>query len=196
MEANNIPFTTWLNTIPNTPLPITLAKFTGKILSNGGGVELYWLTLSETNNKYFTIWSSKDAKEWTVIAEIAGAGNSSKSLNYNYKDNNLAVNNYYRLQQTDHDGKSTLSGIIHINKLSSASAIKLFPNPSQAQLYIQHEGIATEIIIYDVQGKEHYRKNTDESIFQTQINIADFPKGTYFVKFSDASIPSQRFTKN
>ncbi|PLX01219.1 MAG: hypothetical protein C0594_13795, partial [Marinilabiliales bacterium] len=100
-------------------LPIKLTRFEGK----PSGLEnmLIWETASECNNNYFTIEKSKDAKEFIVLGTVAGAGYSNSSITYTYTDNNPYKNiSYYRLRQTDYDGKSTLSSTIKIyNVLNS-----------------------------------------------------------------------------
>lgn len=95
-------------------LPIKLISFNGKHTLSGN--ELYWETLSETNNDYFTLYRTNDSISWIIVAMIDGNGNSSKIIRYTYIDNNFINDiNYYKLRQTDYDGNYSDSDIIYID---------------------------------------------------------------------------------
>lgn len=126
----------------SSSLPIELVYFNAKL--SGGKVELNWKTASETNNEYFTIEKSRDGKAFEVVGIIAGAGTSSSALNYTtFDDNPYPGISYYRLKQTDFDGKFEYSELVSVyNSRKDASEIKLFNNPSDGgtfQLYISGE---------------------------------------------------------
>jgi hypothetical protein len=90
----------------STPLPIELLTFSAKVNSNKK-VDLNWSTASEINNDYFTVQRSADLEHIEEIENVDGAGNSSQTLHYHTLDNNpLKGISYYRLKQTDFDGKT------------------------------------------------------------------------------------------
>lgn len=95
-------------------LPIKLVSFTGK--KSGTNNELKWTTASEQNNDFFTIEKTFDGIDFETVGLENGAGNSNEYLNYSLTDYNArkAVN-YYRLKQTDFDGKYDFSEIISID---------------------------------------------------------------------------------
>ena len=79
-------------------------------------VILNWTTASELNNDYFTIERSKDAVEFQPIKFVEGAGNSNSILNYEIIDvNPFLGTSYYRLKQTDFNGKYSFSNIVSVN---------------------------------------------------------------------------------
>ncbi|HET6226747.1 MAG TPA: T9SS type A sorting domain-containing protein, partial [Bacteroidia bacterium] len=89
-------------------LPIELVKFYG--LNNNNGNIIYWTTASEENNDYFTLEHSTNGKNFNAIFTIKGAGNSTSIINYSYTHvDPPCCLNYYRLHQTDYDGKRTCS---------------------------------------------------------------------------------------
>lgn len=95
-------------------LPIELLYFKGS-LYNSDNI-LHWSTASEDNNDYFTIEKTKDGIDWEVVDREPGAGNSSNQLYYSFVDENVeSIINYYRLKQTDYDGKFKYSDIISID---------------------------------------------------------------------------------
>lgn len=99
---------------PPVDLPIELLYFKGKN-ENETNI-LYWSTASEINNDYFTIEKSYDGYIFKDIDYIVGAGHSTHQLYYEYHDSNTQpFITYYRLKQTDYDGKYEYSEIISID---------------------------------------------------------------------------------
>ncbi|MCK4661537.1 MAG: T9SS type A sorting domain-containing protein [Bacteroidales bacterium] len=153
----------------SNPLPIELLSFTAKVKENI--VELNWITASEKNNDYFTIEKSLNGIDFEKITDVSGAGNSNNILTYQIADNNPDIGvNYYRLQQTDYDGETTISDIISVNiddlmKLITDLPINVnvFPNPATngniniSLKTIENEEI--EISITDLMGKEYFNKS-------------------------------------
>ena len=118
------------------PLPIELLDFKGKYMNNQS--VLSWVTASEKDNDYFILERSEDAREFTQIGKIDGAGNSNSFLNYQYIDvkpiNQVA---YYRLKQIDFDGQYSYSQVIALrNNQKLNTEIKAYPNPSNGNFLI------------------------------------------------------------
>lgn len=101
-------------TIIFAPLPIELLYFNGH--NNNIFNLLEWSSATETNNDYYTIEKSVDAVNWDIVSVIKGAGNSSMPLRYTYHDVSIKSQiNYYRLKQTDFNGKFKYHSIIAID---------------------------------------------------------------------------------
>lgn len=99
---------------PSTPLPIELVEFSGQNYENYN--DITWVTVSEINNDYFTLYRSTDAFDWTIITTIDGLGTSSTPKFYEYKDygyNKTSIS-YYKLTQTDFNGISESFNIIAV----------------------------------------------------------------------------------
>ncbi len=97
-----------------TALPIELMLFEGKKYATSN--EFYWETASELNNDFFTLEKTNDGKEFETIGEKDGAGTSTDKSIYFMDDYNVRTAiNYYRLKQTDYDGKFTYSELISID---------------------------------------------------------------------------------
>ena len=115
-----------------SPLPITLLNFDVQAILENAVIS--WTTASETNNDYFTIERSKDAVNFNPLIEVDGAGNSNQILNYKFTDvNPFEGTSYYRLKQTDFDGKYKYSEIKAVSFLNTAQNQYwyVFPNPCQ-----------------------------------------------------------------
>ena len=104
-----------------TVLPIDLLYFAGN--KEGRDNVLFWGTASEFNNDFFTIEKTKDGENFESIGNINGAGTSLESNNYNLYDYSVErVINYYRLKQTDFDGKSTTTDLISIDNTEDSNS--------------------------------------------------------------------------
>jgi len=113
------------------PLPIELVSFDAQKSSEG--VQLKWITATETNNDYFTLEKSNDAFSWVAIGRLDGAGNSQEQRHYAFGDAKpYSGYNYYRLRQTDFNGNSRTSNVIAVDCSSDEKTFisSVFPNPS------------------------------------------------------------------
>jgi hypothetical protein len=109
-------------TSPSVALPIELTQFTVK--SEQRFNILSWTTESEHNNDYFNIEKTLDGETFENIGYIKGAGNSTYPTTYLFTDYNSNRDiNYYRLKQTDLDGKFTYSDLISIDTRIKAKII-------------------------------------------------------------------------
>jgi len=133
---------------PSAILPIELLNFKG--ITNNNSNILFWFTSTEINNDYFTVEKSMDAIYFIEIGTIQGAGNSNSVLEYQFIDDNLTEPvNYYRLKQTDFDGKYTYSNVIVLSNQSSSNIY--FNNTSNLLEIGKIEG---NVKIYNLQGQE------------------------------------------
>ncbi len=90
------------------PLPIVLENF--KAICADNKTTLTWTTISESNNDYFSVLKSTNAKKFEIIGTVKGHGNSNIPVTYLYSDpyqNNGDV--FYKLLQHDFDGKISSS---------------------------------------------------------------------------------------
>lgn len=168
--------------------PINLTTFSGNKIEKN--VLLNWTTASEKNNSHFNIQRSIDGLNFEKIARVIGKGNSSSINNYNYSDDNVPNNNlYYRLQQVDMDGKSTLSSVILIKYEKKESIeLNIYPNP-----VINHTAIITlknapigqyNISFKGLKGETIFTKNINQSIVNSNVEIqlpTSISKGFYFI---------------
>jgi Secretion system C-terminal sorting domain len=166
-----------------SPLPIALLNF--EVKANNNTVDLVWTTLTEINNDYFTIEKSTNLIDWSMVSEMKGAGNSNKSINYKTSDLNPFMGiSYYRLKQTDFDGKYSYSDIKKIS-FNSDNKIVLYPNIFNNQFTIEGNNIESrEINIFNLIGQDvkHFTKQTKTSDSQIVIDAINLSTGFYYVK--------------
>jgi hypothetical protein len=109
--VNSLTFTTPL-AIGSGVLPVLFTKFDAACTNNGALVK--WSTGSEFNSDYFELQRSTNGNNWTSVATIKAAGNSSTTHTYQQLDlNGGAV--YYRIKQVDLDGHPVYTSIIRTN---------------------------------------------------------------------------------
>lgn len=108
-----------------TTLPIELGYFNHRVEFNR--VRLLWSTLSEFNNNYFEVYTSKDFENWEKIGKVYGSGDSSIPITYDliHEDPKDGIN-YYRLHQVDFDGTVTLSDVISVTFLKKSTPVDIF----------------------------------------------------------------------
>jgi alpha-tubulin suppressor-like RCC1 family protein len=174
-------------------LPVELLSFTGKSLSNS--ILLEWSTASEINNDYFTIEKSRDGIAFSELGKINGAGNSTQLNSYSLIDENpFSGTNYYRLKQTDFDGKYSYSEIIAVKLFSSPHDIFLFPNPaahySSVNFYLDNIE-QVQIDLFDITGrkiKELFNGNLLAGKQEIKIDIGNIENGIYRLTLSGTRI--------
>lgn len=115
-----------------SPLPISLLSFDAKLVDKVK-VKLDWKTATEVNNDYFTIEKSKNGATFEETGRVKGSGNSSTEKSYSLVDDNpYEGNSYYRLKQTDFDGKNETFDMVAVyyeKKPGEGCVLKVFPNP-------------------------------------------------------------------
>ena len=97
-----------------TELPIELISFNGTKIDDSK-VELDWSTATEINNDFFTIERLNEQMVFTTIDSVSAAGTSFNVMTYKYTDVPRNEILYYRLKQTDFDGKFSYSEIISVD---------------------------------------------------------------------------------
>jgi hypothetical protein len=166
-------------------LPIALLSFSaGRV---GEDVQLNWVTASEINNNYFTVERSKDGTSFEEVIQIQGARNSNTILYYSAMDDKpYSGTSYYRLKQTDMNGKFVYENIVEVDfaKLFKAG---MYPNPFSTALTIMiNDTIQIThyiVCIYNALGEEVM--NTIISKQLTVFETGSFPSGVYFYKMFD-----------
>lgn len=135
-----------------TVLPIELFQFGGKVC--GPAICLDWKTQSEKNNSHFVVQKTADGRNFNDIGRVesqANGGKSSSTLEYTFEDQSpTAGYNYYRLLQTDIDGKQHPSPLIVVEAAATEfSEITLYPNPGTGYFTVD-AGRRMDVMTLDV----------------------------------------------
>ena len=165
-------------------LPIELVYFKASLLDKKVLIE--WETASEINNDYFTIERSMDGISFNSFSIVDGAGNSNSTLNYSAIDNNpLNGISYYRLKQTDFDGKYSYSNIVSVYIENQEIIQNLWYNKDDNKINIEiNSTYSSEYIItaYDICGKQIINKKAFiDGKMNLKINTDNIPSGIYTI---------------
>lgn len=178
-------------------LPVQLLSFTGNLVKNDA--QLAWKTTNEINNSYFNVQRSIDGAVFANVAKVNAAGNIAAINNYTFTDANVTAYNanalYYRLQQVDKNGKSTLSNIVKIN-IANVDGIVVSPNPAHKIAYLRSATNINnaEINVTDMAGHVLYSaKQNIQAGTQVPVNVSSFAAGTYNVTITAAGTAQKQF---
>ncbi len=147
----------WTLSGNNTPLPVKLLSFSGNC--DGKNTLLKWTTATEINNDHFTVLRSTDGVNYEGIGLVEGHGNSTSTINYSFTDeNSFAEFTYYKLIQSDYDGRSEEFGPVIIRGCKSNSNVDVVVTGTEsgnASLLVQspYSGNFT-IEIFSSQGQQ------------------------------------------
>jgi hypothetical protein len=186
------------------PLPIDLLNFDVTLLKEKK-VAIDWTTASEQNNFYFEVQRSPNCIDWKSIKTIDGAGNSNQPVKYKSLDvEPLPGLSFYRLKQTDFDGKMDYSRIRSVNAGSSYDInIGLDPTINCITFNCEIDQDASIVLdIYDMNGrlvKQSLLQSIRKGIpYSTEITIADFNKGVYFYRavINNKDVATGKLVKN
>lgn len=160
------------------PSPVTLKNFRiGK--STCESIDIEWTTVSEINNDGWNIEKSYDGRSWEEIGFVAGKGNSSDLQKYTFTDRAIedgysAI--YYRLNQVDLDGRSTLSDVVKTS-IDCAGDFSFFPNPASSIITLNNMGTG-QVDILSASGKR-----VATGITSDEYDVSHLNKGVYLVRY-------------
>jgi hypothetical protein len=184
----------------NNPLPVALLEFS--VACQNGLASIQWSTASETNNDFFSIEKSPDMETWETVNVVPGAGNSNSVINYSIMDPQVfSGTSYYRLKQTDFDGKFTYTDIRSLD-CGNAGLVStsLYPNPAEEFINIQILApFAQKVImhVYDIFGQNVFSKEINvDNQFTYRLDLGNLAAGTYTIAVvSGSEIYNAQFVK-
>ncbi|MFD2919284.1 T9SS type A sorting domain-containing protein [Terrimonas rubra] len=168
----------------SSSLPVTWASFTaGK---QGDHIALDWSTATEQNTKEFVVQHKTGTGNWNNIAVISAAGNSNALRNYNYT-HLYPVNgvNYYRIQQTDLDEKSSFTDIQLVKFTNSSPAFVIKENPVVNGIIKVQLHQPADLFLYDMQGRLIWQQQQASGLIS--IPVQRNPAGLYTLRTKDDS---------
>jgi len=168
---------------PAALVPLNLVSFKGECRNNRA--QINWTTSAEVNNRFFTIERSADGIQYTAVGDVQGAGNSNQVRHYSFTDAARPDGiSYYRLRQTDYDGRSrTYSSVAVHNCTAAVDPISVFPNPFSDFITITPQVSSGRKIMISI------LNDIGEKVFETpstlrlqKLDMRSLPKGVYFVR--------------
>jgi hypothetical protein len=162
------------------PLPLTWLSFTAKAQNNSQSL-LQWATAQEQNTKDFYIQYCSDGISWVTIGSLPAAGNSNFTSHYNYVHTNpIKGINYYRIKQTDVDGRYSYSPIRMLSFTKNLQPFVILGNPVINDVLTLQVNMATSLAFYTADGKLLWQEQVNAGT--KTINVSCYAKGTYLLK--------------
>lgn len=152
-DTGDDPANTSLTVTEGEVLPISLLYFKGS-LQNGKAI-LIWETSQELNNKNFVIEKSLTGNDYSSIATITAKGNISGGYKYSFTDNNFSNKAFYRLKQTDLNGKETIFNIVDLKNAAALYAVSVSNHAGMSRIlfYNGYQNQKIQVRFTDMQGK-------------------------------------------
>ena len=103
-------------------LPVVLVSFDA--VKQSTGVSLTWKTQQEFNTKEFVIEKSSNGIDFTSVASVVAAGNSTVVRSYTYNDGTMVSGIvYYRVRIVDFECKSVITPVKAVRSSNSAAKV-------------------------------------------------------------------------
>jgi len=182
---------TWHIGTSNThasPLPIQLTSFTADCANYAA--LLKWTTATETNNDFFTLEKTQDGNYFEKVAVLPGAGTSTTPRDYLFTDQSpFTTTSYYRLSQTDLDGKTTALNTIVYVPCENQNAVTSFAYNKSIKVEINSTTEETyTITLYNSLGQMVYNKSVSTYQGLNSYNITpNTGNGVYILRVTGTS---------
>lgn len=175
-------------------LPLDILEFKGSVVNDDGFLQ--WTTDNELNTSAFIVERSIDGRNYESIGSVAAA-NAPGVHSYSYTDANIvslgAGNIYYRLKQTDIDGKYTYSNVVVLSVSSGKNFVLLYPNPVKDKVNMtinvsQKEKMQWQLT--DNMGRRVKAGSYDllPGSMAVSIDIANLSSGMYLIQLNSSSL--------
>lgn len=193
-EAFNIDFTfsdpLLLNCTP-IPLPVNIVDFMAEM--EDGKAKIHWSTKGEMRNDYFSLLKSEDGVHFVKFAEIDGpsGGNSSGTINYSFYDENPYPQvTYYKVGQTDFDGKYKETESIALQNVMNNGEIRIYPNPARDNLTIifsSKSNLGSQVKVMDLTGNiiQHFNIDHQHGVNDYTFSLDGLSNGVYYLELSN-----------
>jgi Secretion system C-terminal sorting domain len=166
------------------PLPLTWLSFTAT--KQNTAVLLQWSTANELNTKNFTVQHSIDGIQWNNLITLLKNTSSSNTHAYSYIHINPEKSvNYYRILQTDIDGRGSQSIVRTVKFAADNSSFYVLANPVSSTIKVQ-VNTAMALSLYTANGKLLLQKQYNAGL--QNIDVSKFAKGIYLLTGNNTTL--------
>ena len=160
------------------PFPVSLVNFNGFLQPNRQ-VFLRWETALEIENDKFIVERSPNGKNFEPICWVKGKGTTSEYQTYSYLDTKaLSGTSYYRLKQTDLNGKFIYSQVITIKQANHENFTiqTIYPNPFSSHTNVvfgMPQAEMVTLLITDILGNTIRQEQIETIAGANEIELKD-----------------------
>jgi hypothetical protein len=167
-------------------LPVELLRFEAE--GGSDGIRVTWSTASETNNREFVLERTRNAIDFTEVARVKGAGNSTTLKEYAVHDPRPYQGmNFYRLRQIDFDGRETTTQLVSARFTPGGPPVTVSPNPAGDRCMVRYfaaKNSAAHIDVYDVKGRRAVSllaQHDESRQYEAPVDLAGLEPGIYYL---------------
>jgi hypothetical protein len=171
-------------------LPIVLKSFDVRKV-NVSTSQISWVTEQEKNVRNYEVERSANGINFSTIAQVTPKSpNSNSDISYAVLDSKpLPGNNFYRLKQTDIDGKFEVFAIKSVTFDNSEAFFKINTANNRLKLTSANKKGLYSVLIRDTQGRllQQETLNLEAAVNESYINLKPSVKGVVFVTISGSA---------
>ena len=172
------PFT--MGSITNV-LPLHWLSVSGTLNVNKNAVITF--KVNETNVFKYEIEKSSNSSSFAGVGTLSSKGNGEN--NYQFTDATaLEGTKYYRIKQTDNDGRFSYSSIIKL-AANANNTLSIYPNPVKDVVSISGATVGSTAYLVDVMGKVLQQITVAQSSFT--IDMSKYSNGVYLLKTTNGA---------
>ncbi len=168
-------------------LPVTFISFSGERETKTTN-NLKWNVSNSANNTGYAVERSADGENFVQLGFVAETPASSSEKSYDYADTKAGVYPwYYRLKQTDIDGKYSYSKVIFL-KGDNNNNWRAFASPDGSTIHLYGSLPADNTMHFQLMsstGQQVMNRLIGTSV--TEISASKLSKGIYYYQFTDNS---------
>lgn len=165
------------------PLPVTWLEVS-LFTDAQKHAQLKW-KVQEAGVAGYDVERSMDGSAFLSIKNITSFGDG--EYTYSYTDPASHTGRvYYRIRQTDKDGRSTYSQIMILNNQQGGSTVTAYPNPTDGMVNLNvtdRRLMNTVARLYNSDGRELQQIYIRQSV--TPVSLTGYVKGAYFLRLSN-----------
>lgn len=184
-------------------LPVELVSLTATRKERSA--EINWVTASEENNLQFTLERTTDGEHYETVAVVDGQGSTHATTVYSITDEQVTDElTYYRLRQTDSDGRPTFFELVAVEALKGDQLIsRLFPNPAKEALIYTLNSTGQQAFtlkVMDQTGRVVFTESGEavNGISEHVLHTESFNGGVYWmtIQTENGLMQTERFVKS
>ncbi|MBC8032555.1 MAG: T9SS type A sorting domain-containing protein, partial [Chitinophagaceae bacterium] len=150
-------FSNFFITGPQVVLPVRWVNAEAQWIS-ATAARVSWQVADQQQVKDYTVQHSTDGIRFSDVCTVAASNSTTYSCEVNP---GVEERHYYRVLQTDVDGKSSYSKTVTLKANPQENMFTILPNPSSGPTTLRYNGAAVRIgslILYNVNGVEVWRQ--------------------------------------
>ena len=167
-------------------LPVKFIGFTVSL--QGRNAMIQWATAEEINSSNFEVQKSNNGSDWSTIASVTAAGNTTLTQSYSYTDKNITGQLvYYRIKQVDIDGKYVVTPVRVLKNENGNGEVNVIGS-SNTSIYLQFsKQIKSDVTVRltSMSGQVISQEILDKPVGQVLVPVQNAAKGIYVVCVTD-----------